>query len=97
MINILTEDFLAYMDDTLQYIRDNEQWFSSLEYEKFKRVVDYMRANPVDNKIIRDGRRDFYVFFTENDRRLGTNLLQVFPEYTEFYKLCENVYNTYDK
>ena len=97
MINILTEDFLVHMDDTLQYIKDNDEWFSSLEYEKFKRVVDYMRTNPVDAKVIRDGRRDFYVFFTENDRRLGTNLLQVFPEYTEFYNLCKEVYENYDK
>lgn len=52
-----------------------------------------MRENPVSEEKIRQGRRDFYSFFTENDRRLGTNLLEVFPEYTDFYNLCKTIYN----
>ena len=83
------------MDGTLQYIKNNSDWFSEYEYEKFKRVVDCMRDHPIDPKIVQDGRRDFYVFFTENDRRLGTNLLEVFPEYTEFYNLCKETYEGY--
>lgn len=95
LINILTADFLPYMDDTLAFIKTNNEWFSEVEYEKFKRVVDYMRDHPIDSNIVRNGQRDFYVFFTENDRRLGTNLLETFPEYTEFYNLCKEVYDTY--
>jgi organic radical activating enzyme len=93
MMNILTEDFLPYMSSTLQYIKDRPEWFSEFEYEKFKRVVDYMKANTVSDHIIQQGRRDFYSFFTENDMRLGTNLLKTFPEYTEFYQLCKVVYD----
>jgi organic radical activating enzyme len=92
MMNILTEDFIPYMDNTLQYMKDRPEWFSEFEYEKFKRVVDYMRANNVSPIIIEKGRRDFYSFFNENDRRLGTNLLEVFPEYKNFYNLCKEVY-----
>ena len=92
MMNILTDDFMPYMDNTLQYIKDRPEWFSEFEYEKFKRVVDYMRVNTIDATIIKQGRRDFYSFFTENDRRLGTDLLKLFPEYTDFYYLCKDVY-----
>ena len=97
MINILTEDFLPYMDDTLKYMEENSEWITDFEYEKFKRLTNYMKENPVSPDKIRNGRRDFYVFFTENDKRLNTDLLAVFPEYTEFYNLCREAYENYDK
>lgn len=96
MINILPKEFLSYMEDNLEFIK-NSEWFTDVEYEKFKRVTDYMRENPVSEDKIRQGQRDFYVFFTENDRRLGTNLLELFPEYTEFYNHCKQVYENYGK
>ena len=60
------------------------------------RVTNYMKENPVSKEKILAGRRDFYSFFTENDKRLGTNLLNTFPEYTEFYNLCKQVYENYN-
>ncbi len=97
MINILPIEFLKYQEDTLKFIQDNQQWFTGVEYEKFKRVTDYMRENPISQEKIRQGRRDFYSFFTENDRRLGTNLLETFPEYRDFYLQCKEVYENYDR
>lgn len=97
MINILPKEFLNYQESTLQFMQDNREWFTGVEYEKFKRVTDYMRENPVSKTKINQGRRDFYVFFTENDRRLGTNLLEIFPEYTDFYYQCKEVYENYDR
>lgn len=94
MINILPSSFISYMEENLEFIK-NSEWFTDIEYEKFKRVTDYMKENPVSEDHIKRGRRDFYVFFTENDRRLGTNLLELFPEYAEFYALCKKVYESY--
>jgi organic radical activating enzyme len=94
MINILTPDFMPYIDRTLKYMEDNAEWFELSEIVKFKRVTEYMRTNPVDADKIRRGRRDFYVFFTENDRRLGTNMLELFPEYKDFYQLCKETYES---
>lgn len=96
MINILPEEFVKYQEDTLRFIEDNKQWFTGVEHEKFLRVTDYMKENPVSKEKIRQGRRDFYSFFTENDKRLGTNLLETFPEYTDFYYQCKEVYETYE-
>ena len=98
MINILPKEFIVYMYDHLRFMQVNGRnadrtWgFDQVEYEKLKRVVDYMEQNPVADARIRDGRRDFYSFFTENDKRLKTDFLTTFPEYTGFYKLCEQVY-----
>lgn len=97
MINILTDDFMVHMDSTLQFMKDNNEWLTDLEYEKFKRVVDYMKAKTISEDKIQQGRRDFYSFFTENDKRLGTNLLKTFPEYTDFYYLCKEVFENYEK
>jgi organic radical activating enzyme len=95
MINILPESFLLYMDETLSFIDANMDKFSAREYEKFKRVRNYMKENPVDPLKIQQGRRDFYSFFTENDKRLGTNLLETFPEYTDFFNYCKEVHDNY--
>jgi hypothetical protein len=97
MINILPEEFIQYQEETLQFIVDNKQWFTDVEYEKMLRVTDYMKNHTIPEEKIQQGRRDFYSFFTENDRRLGTNLLEIFPEYTEFYKLCKLTYDNYAK
>jgi organic radical activating enzyme len=97
MINILPETFIPYMDDTLSFIDDNMDKFKPQEYEKFKRVTNYMKTNPVDPKKIHQGQRDFYSFFTENDKRLGTSLLETFPEYADFYEYCKGVYENYDQ
>jgi organic radical activating enzyme len=97
MINILPKEFIQYQEETLQFIVDNKQWFTDVEYEKMLRVTDYMKNHTIPEEKIQQGRRDFYSFFTENDRRLGTNLLEIFPEYTEFYKLCKLTYDNYVK
>lgn len=92
MINILTDDFIVHQERQLQFIADNKKWFTDVEYEKMLRVTNYMKAKTIPEDKIRDGRKDFYSFFTENDKRLGTNLLKTFPEYTEFYNLCKDIY-----
>ena len=34
-------------------------------------------------------RLDFYSFVNEYDRRKGSNFLEIFPEYSEFYTVCK--------
>jgi hypothetical protein len=98
---ILTPDFLEDMDKNLKFITDRPDQFGKHEYEKMKRVRDYMHEN-INKGVISSnkydaGRRDFYSFFTENDKRLGTDLLKTFPRYEEFYHRCKQVYENYDK
>ena len=90
-MNLLPKtEFMPYMKESLQFIKQNldsidRTKFSEIEYEKFRRVVDYMENThyPVDR--IKEGRRDFYAWFTEYDRRRGTDFTSTFPELTEFY------------
>jgi hypothetical protein len=70
---------------------------SYFEYEKFKRVVDYMAETVYpENKLI-EGRRDFYNWFNELDERRDNDMLSVFPEMMGFYRLCQEVNNTHPK
>ena len=95
MLNILPEAFNKYMDKHLAYMSDNKDYFTSVEIAKMQRVRDYMYQNPVDPNKIKQGQRDFYSFFTENDKRLRTNLLKTFPEYTAFFDYCKGVYDSW--
>jgi hypothetical protein len=87
-MNLLPKDkFIPYMEIALEYMHRNK--FSELEREKFSRVVEYMRnTNYEDTKII-EGRRDFYNWFTEYDRRRNTDFVKTFPELEQFYIDCK--------
>jgi hypothetical protein len=62
--------------------------FDELEYEKFRRVVDYMGETVYPEERLVEGRKDFYVWFNEYDKRRGTDFSSTFPELVKFYKDC---------
>jgi hypothetical protein len=55
-----------------------------------------MKQNPVDAEKIKKGRRDFYIFFNETDKRNNTDFYSLFPEYLEFMALCKEEYENYE-
>jgi organic radical activating enzyme len=95
-MNILPkEDFMPYMHEHLKFIKDNIDdadctKFTTLEYEKFKRVVDYMETTTYDNELLTRSRRNFYNWFTEHDRRRNVVLTDYFPELRDFHETCKN-------
>ena len=96
-MNILPkEEFMPYMHDALNYMKDNtddskSDAFSTIEYEKFKRVVDYMAETVYSEEKLLQGRRDFYNWFNELDERRETDMLSIFPEYLGFYRMCQEI------
>ena len=95
MINILPSGFKWYMDAHVKFMQVNKKHFTDVEIAKMQRVRDYMYQNPIYSDKIEKGRRDFYSFFSENDKRLGTNLIETFPQYAEFYNQCKKVYDNW--
>lgn len=86
-------EFLPHFDEILTFIESNKddsnkEKFSDLEYERFRRVRDYFASVNYDEKKISSGRKDFYNWFNEFDRRRNTNFLETFPEMKSFYELC---------
>jgi hypothetical protein len=56
--------------------------------DKFRRVVRYMETTELTADKITEGRRDFHAWFTESDRRRGTDFKSTFPELADFYEAC---------
>jgi len=86
---------MPYMERHLQFIKDNmddfdRNKFSVLEYEKFRRVVDYMKTTNYAGERVAEGRKDFYNWFTEYDRRRNLDFVKTFPELEKFYRDCAN-------
>ena len=96
-MNILPkEEFMPYMHDALKFMEENvdddvSNKFTTVEFEKFKRVVDYMAETVYPDSKLIEGRRDFYNWFNELDERRDTDMLAIFPEYMGFYRLCQEV------
>lgn len=89
-MNILPKSFISYMDSHLQFIADNlddnnANKFSKLEYEKFRRVVEYMRTTTYSEEKLIEGRRDFVAWFQEHDIRRQTNFAQTFPDLKDVF------------
>jgi hypothetical protein len=93
-MNLLPKDeFMPYMQSHLDFILanlddKNRSKFNDLEYEKFLRVVKYMESATYTPEKLLEGKRDFFNWFTEYDRRRGTNFLETFPELEDFYFDC---------
>lgn len=95
-MNILPKaEFMPYMYKNLEFIKSHTydrstEYFTNLEYEKFRRVVDYMETTVYSDDKLKEGRKDFYNWFTEYDRRRGTDFVSTFPELVDFYNSCKD-------
>jgi hypothetical protein len=96
-MNILPKDeFMPFMHESLKFMEDNVDAndvnkFSQVEFEKFRRVVDYMATTEYTQDRVIEGRRDFYNWFNELDTRRGTDFVTTFPEMKNFYNECESL------
>jgi len=90
------EEYLVHFDKILKFIEDNMDEndptkFSQLEYERFRRVRDYFATVNYDEHKVKEGRIDFYNWFTEYDNRRGTNFLDTFPDMESFWSMCKDL------
>jgi organic radical activating enzyme len=94
-MNLLPKDeFMPYMNSYIDFIlanldSKNRNKFNDLEYEKFLRVVKYMESSIYTPEKLKEGKRDFFNWFTEYDRRRGTDFIKTFPKLREFYNECK--------
>lgn len=100
---ILTPDFVDLIEDHVTYMYQNMQqtyWpplcgkgFFDYEINRMKRVFyvakGMIKEHP-NTELIEKRRKDFYLFVNEHDKRRGTNFLETFPEYRQFYELCKS-------
>jgi organic radical activating enzyme len=75
-----------WMELNLETPADPFHGFKDYEVQRMRRNIAWMREG-TDN--VEQKRADFYRFFTEHDRRRGTDFLGTFPEMKAFWKECE--------
>lgn len=68
----------------------NSLGFADWEVRKLQWLLEWSKA-PVDLKRQRDSRRDFYLFFSDFNRRRQKNFVAVFPELESFWKECSTI------
>jgi organic radical activating enzyme len=98
MMLLPKEEYLPYFDKILNFISDNldendSTKFSDLEYERFRRVRDYFATKEYTPEKLLEGRKDFYTWFTEYDRRRNVDFLETFPEMSKFFEECKQLNN----
>ena len=64
--------------------------FKDYEIKRWDRDIAWMETGDKhDDKYVSRQKADFYRFFTEHDKRRGTDFLETFPEMEEWWKECE--------
>jgi hypothetical protein len=87
-LKILPSSFRPWFDRITQHFENNAQHFPAHERDFWKTLVKHWELNHKDDGHLED-RIDFYRFFSEHDRRRGTDILKVVPEIQEFYTFCK--------
>jgi organic radical activating enzyme len=90
-MNILPKEFGRYIDRDVEFMRSNG--FSDIEIGKMERIRDYFYND--EHAITEDyrlnARQNFAKFFPEYDKRSNSNLIEVFPEMSEFLDWCKTL------
>ena len=93
-LQILPESYAAILERTADWMEENMETsadpfygFKDFEVQRLRRDIAWMRRDQhLDHS---DARADFYRFFSEHDRRRGTNFLYTFPEMRAWWAQCE--------
>ena len=86
---ILGPAFANASDEMLAFVNGEP---SMLDWERNKVArIHAMLRKPWPEERLAPARADFYRFFSEHDRRRGTDFLGTFPEMAEFWELCRGL------
>jgi len=91
--NLATDDLKQKLEGSYALMKSlcAQGVFSAHELSKLETVYNWVQVTSTQTDILR-GRRDFYSFINEYDKRKKTSFLKTFPEYQSFYKTCHKVY-----
>lgn len=94
-LQILPESYQYRMRTTLEWMRYFQetperrfQGFKDYEIQRMERDIAWM-SQPQNTTARQKKMADFYRFFSEHDRRRGTDFLATFPEMRAWWQQCE--------
>ena len=65
--------------------------YSDIEVQKLRRIYDWHLSRNFDDPKIVEDRKNFYRFFSEHDKRRGTDFCKTYPELEKFYMECKEL------
>ena len=82
----------TYMLENTEGLFNHHKGFKDFEVSKVQRLIDWIKqeSNFDKNKAM----KNFYMFFTEQDRRRNTNFVNTFPELTDFWNNCKDTHGS---
>ena len=93
-LQILPEAYAAKLESVRDFMLANMttadnpfHGFKDYEVQRLERDIAWMREGQKQNNSV--AKADFYRFFSEHDRRRGTDFLQAFPEMKAWWQECE--------
>jgi hypothetical protein len=77
-----------YMLENTEGLFNHHKGFKDFEVSKVQRLIDWIKqeSNFDKNKSM----KNFYLFFTEQDKRRNTSFVNTFPELENFWKECKD-------
>tara|TARA_Y100001970_G_scaffold294371_1_gene452028 strand:+ start:53803 stop:55206 length:1404 start_codon:yes stop_codon:yes gene_type:complete len=95
-IKLLPEEYQMIHQEAIDFMKENLETnanrlhgFKDYEIQRMERDLEWWKTG-LQVQEMRRHRSDFVKFFTEHDRRRGTNFLETFPQMAEFWQLCKN-------
>jgi hypothetical protein len=84
------EQTWTWMMKNLETAEDPFHGFKDYELARLDRDIAWMRnGQQLDTAYINQNKADFYRFFSEHDRRRGTDFSKTFSEMSTWWKECE--------
>jgi hypothetical protein len=84
------EEIWAWMIRWTETPETRFQGFKDYEIARLDRDIAWMReGQKLDADYVQRNKADFYRFFSEHDRRRGTNFIDTFPEMSSWWSECE--------
>jgi sulfatase maturation enzyme AslB (radical SAM superfamily) len=87
-------ELVEELEKSVKYMTDNKETsfnrfhgFKDFEISKVQRLIDWVKGPSDFDKEL--AMKNFYLYFTEQDRRRDTNFLEVFPELENFWNECK--------
>lgn len=98
-LKILPKEQLEVLKESIEYMKANIETratafkgFKDYEIDKVQRLYDWA-IQPISEDLLTATRADFHAFYTEHDRRRGTDFKKTFPELIQLTTLSEEAYN----
>ena len=80
----LAPEMIVELEKTLEFMESNKEnekrrfkGLKDFEISKVQRLIDWIKTSKFDRSV---AVKNFYLYFSEHDKRRGSNLLEVFPE-----------------